>query len=54
LLQHLSQELVWLLSFAPVDRVQAPAGAAPAPGGAGALPFLSADDILRAFHFLRC
>jgi len=54
LLQHLSQELVWLLSFAPVDRVQAPAGATPAPGGAGSLPFLSADDILRAFHILRC
>jgi hypothetical protein len=54
LLQYPSQELVCLLSFAPVDRWQAPAGACSAADGACSLPFLSADDILRAFHFLRC
>ena len=54
LLQHPSQELVCLPSFTPVDRWQATAGPCTAPDGPGALPFLSADDILRAFHFLRC
>jgi hypothetical protein len=49
-----SQDLSSLLSFAPVVIALVPAGNGLAQSDTGTRPFLTADEILRAFHIMRC
>jgi hypothetical protein len=49
-----SQDLSGLSSFAPLGLALVPAGNGLAQSDAGTRPFLTAGEILRAFHIMRC